>query len=193
MKTFREYLTESVKTYDYRIKIAGDLDQDTLTNLEKSLAKFDVIKLTKPKKTPVMKSPAGFPELANQEIHIMDATFNYPATPQEITEIWRHAGGDPNHIRILTKDYDDAADKLAAETEESPVLEKDFPAANAEQKAASKAHADAEVIANSATGAKFEVAGGKTPAATTTNQVPMGDKSPIGGTNKKPMPKSNAR
>ena len=193
MKKFAEYLTESVKTYDYRIKIAGDLDDDTLDQFEKCLAKFDVIKLTKPKKTPVQKSPAGFPELANQSINIMDATFNYPATPQELTELWKQCGGDPNHIRVLTAPYDDAANKTAANMETSPVLEKDLPAATADQKAASAAHADAAVIKNSAAGAKYSIAGGRTAPAETTNNLPMGVKSPIGGTNRKPVPKSNAR
>lgn len=194
MKTFREYLTESVKTYDYRIKIAGELNDQTLAAFEKALAKFDIIKLTKPKKTPVMKSPAGFPELANQEIHIMDATFNYPATAQEVTELWHRVGGDVNKFRMLTKGYDDSVDEQAAEMETSPLLDKDLPKQNAEQKMLSDAHANAEVvIKNSAEGAKFKIAGGSTPPAKTTNDLPMGDESPISGTNKIPTPKSSAR
>lgn len=193
MKNLQQYLTESAKNYEYRIKIAGDLDDDTVSALEKELARFDVIKLSKPKKTPVLKSPAGFPELQNQEIHIMDAVFNYPATPQEITDIWQRVGGNPNHIRIISKGFDDATNQVSAEAEESPVLEKDLPAANTEQKAASKAHADAAVIKNSAEGAKFTVAGGRTAPAQTTNDLPQGKKSPISGTNKLPTPRSAAR
>lgn len=194
MKTFREYLTESVKTYDYRIKIAGDIDDNILAAFEKSLAKYDVVKMTKPKKTPVMKSPAGFPELANQEIHIMDATFNYPATAQEVTELWHQLGGDPNKFRMLTKGYDNSMDFQADQMETSPLLDKDLPKQNAEQKSLSDAHADAElVIKNSAEGARFQVAGGKTPPAQTTNDLPMGNKSPISGTNRIPTPKSSAR
>lgn len=193
MKNFQQYLTESAKNYEYRIKIAGDLDDDAVSALEKELARFDVIKLSKPKKTPVLKSPAGFPELQNQEIHIMDAVFNYPATPQEITDIWQRVGGNPNHIRIISKGFDDATNQASEEAEESPVLEKDLPNTNANQKDASQAHADAAVIKNSAEGAKFTVAGGKTAPAQTTNDLPQGKKSPIGGTNKLPTPRSAAR
>lgn len=193
MKNFQQYLTESAKNYEYRIKIAGDLDDDAVSALEKELARFDVIKLSKPKKTPVLKSPAGFPELQNQEIHIMDAVFNYPATPQEITDIWQRVGGNPNHIRIISKGFDDATNQASEEAEESPVLEKDLPNANANQKDASQAHADAAVIKNSAEGAKFTVAGGKTAPAQTTNDLPQGKKSPISGTNKLPTPRSAAR
>lgn len=193
MKNFQQYLTESAKNYEYRIKIAGDLDDDAVSALEKELARFDVIKLSKPKKTPVLKSPAGFPELQNQEIHIMDAVFNYPATPQEITDIWQRVGGNPNHIRIISKGFDDATNQASEEAEESPVLEKDLPNTNANQKDASQAHADAAVIKNSAEGAKFTVAGGKTAPAQTTNDLPQGKKSPISGTNKLPTPRSAAR
>lgn len=194
MKSFKEYLTESVKNYEYRIKIAGDLDDETLAEFEKALSKYDVVKLSKPKKTPVMKSPAGFPELANQEIHIIDAVLKYPAGQQEIVELWHRLGGDPNKIRMMTKGYDDATNTQAANIEESPVLEKDFPADTAEQKELQDDYAavgvDKAVVKNSAEGAKFEIAGGKTPPAKTTNDLPMGDKSPIGGTNKIPTPAS---
>lgn len=197
MKSLKEYLTESVKTYDYRIKIAGDLDNDVLNAFEKGLAKFDVVKMSTPKKTPVVKSPAGFPELANQEIHIIDVTFNYPATAQEVTELWHRLGGDPNKFRMLTKGYDDAADEQAVKTEESPILEKDLPKTDAEQQELKKDYSavgkDKAVVKNSADGAKFTVAGGKTPPAKTTNDLPMGSKSPIPGTNKRPVPHSSAR
>lgn len=193
MKTLKEYLTESVKTYEYRIKIAGDLDDALLSEFEKKLAKFDLIKLTKPKKTPVMKSPAGFPELANQEIHIMDAAFNYPATFQEITEIWKQLGGNPNNIRMITQGYDDSVTAETEQQEQSPVLEKEYPAKNKQQSEAESAHADAAVVMNSAAGAKFVVAGGKTPPAMTTNDLPQGTHSPIEGKNKRPVPKSSAR
>jgi hypothetical protein len=193
MKTLKEYLIESTRTFDYRIKIAGELDDAVLAEFEKALSKFDVVKLSKPKKTPVLKSPAGFPELQNQEIHIMDAVFNYPATAQEITAIYHLLGGDPNHIRIITKDYDDSVSKTTAEVEQSPVLGKEFPADTKEQKQANGNYADPVVVKNSAIGAKFEVAGGKTAPAKTTNDLPMGVKSPIGGTNKIPTPKSSAR
>jgi hypothetical protein len=193
MKSFKEYITESARTFDYRIKIAGDLNTDVMDKFEKSLSKYEVEKLSKPKKTPVQKSPAGFPELANQEIHIMDAVFNYPATPQELTELWHQAGGDPNHIRIITRNFDDSVNQQNKEAEESPVLDKAFPGPTAEQKQAADSYANMGVLMNSALGAKFTVAGGKTARAETTNDLPVGKKSPIGGTNKIPTPKSSFR
>jgi len=49
MKTFVDYLTESKKTFDYRIRIAGELSSDQLKHLEDALAKYDPVSMTKPK------------------------------------------------------------------------------------------------------------------------------------------------
>ena len=34
MSTFATYLTESTKTYEYKVKIAGDIDKDFATRME---------------------------------------------------------------------------------------------------------------------------------------------------------------
>ena len=73
----------------------------------------------------------------------------------------------------------------------------DYPAPNKEQKALSKDYAtgpyDHAVVKN-AYKSDFTVAGGKTPPAVTSNEFPMGDKSPMGTTkNRLPAVRSNAR
>ena len=188
MKTLKEYLVESSHTFDYRIKIAGDLPPGVLDSLKKSLEKYSPSNISEPKKTPVQKSPAGFPELANQSVSIIDATFNYPATPQEITALWHQAGGNPNMIRIITKDYDDSVSDQTAKVEPSPILDKELPSADSEQKKASQTYSNSEVVGNSAEKVNFTVAGGKTSPAVTTNQLPINNKSPISGTNRIPRP-----
>ena len=42
MKSFKEYLTESKKTYDFRIKIAGDLPEGADKMMKTALEKFGV-------------------------------------------------------------------------------------------------------------------------------------------------------
>ena len=51
MGDFVKYLSESAKQYDYRIKIAGELDKDFNTKLEQGLQKFEVEKLSAGKST----------------------------------------------------------------------------------------------------------------------------------------------
>ena len=45
MSTFKDYLTESAKSYDYKIKVAGEIADDFGSKLESALAKFEVEKI----------------------------------------------------------------------------------------------------------------------------------------------------
>ena len=86
MSTFEQYLTESAKQYDYKIKVAGEISDDFGTRMETALAKYDVAKLSAGKKTPIQEHPLDFPQLKNQEVHIFDLTTNYPASAHELKE-----------------------------------------------------------------------------------------------------------
>ena len=86
MSTFKEYLTESAKSYDYKIKVAGQLEDGFATKMETALQKFEVAKMSAGKKTPIMTLPLDFPALSNEEVNIFDVTTNYPASPREMKE-----------------------------------------------------------------------------------------------------------
>jgi hypothetical protein len=86
MSTFKHYLTESVKSYDYKIKIAGDIDKDFATRMETALGKFEVAKMSAGKKTPIQSLPLDFPALSNEAVTIFDVTTNYPASVREMKE-----------------------------------------------------------------------------------------------------------
>lgn len=200
MKTFADYLIESRQTYDYRIKIAGDVSSEFIKELEQKLQQFDVIKLTAPKKTPVQKTLVDFPAFNNESMTFVDATFNYPATPPQITQIAQLLGLDPNRICIQDKKYADSidAERTKQDKENKNLLTNtDFPSPDAEQKELSDDYSAApdqhEVVVKNAYKSDFTVAGGRTPPAKTTNDYPMGVKSPIGGTNRIPTPRSSAR
>jgi|TARA_A100001011_G_scaffold345489_1_gene381238 hypothetical protein len=86
MSEFAKYLTESAKQYEYRIKIAGDIDKDFGTKLEQSLAKFEVAKMSAGKTTPIQEMPLDFPKLKNTQVTIFELTTNYPASVFEMHE-----------------------------------------------------------------------------------------------------------
>ena len=72
----------------------------------------------------------------------------------------------------------------------------DFPAPDAEQKALSKDYSapyDQHAVLKNAYRSDFTVAGGKTPPATTTNDLPMGDKSPMTDVKRPPKPATGAQ
>ena len=131
---------ESVRTYRYTIKIAGDVDKNFIDMFKHNLSKFDPIKIEEPKTTPVQKDPYGFPELQNESITIIKAEFKYPATEPMIQQIAQFLGHNINQVRVITSDYDDSinseADKYANEAGEAiltnPELQDDGGAANKE-------------------------------------------------------------
>ena len=86
MSTFKHYLTEATKTYEYKVKIAGDLDKDFTTRMETALGKFEVAKCSAGKKTPIQSLPLDFPALSNEAVTIYDVSTNYPASVREMKE-----------------------------------------------------------------------------------------------------------
>jgi len=86
MSTFKDYLTEAVKSYDYKIKVAGapnDIDKNAL---ETALQKFDLAKMSAGKSTPIQSLPLDFPSLKNEQVTIFDVTTNYPESPRVMQE-----------------------------------------------------------------------------------------------------------
>jgi len=194
MKSFAEYLVETRQTFDYRIKIAGDVDKDTINELEKKLQQFDVVKMTDPKTTPVMKTLPDFPDMENDRCTHFDVTFNYPATDPQIKQIAKLLNLDPNRMIIQQRDYADRLDAERAryEAQPNPVLGADYQKNTQEQeelKADYGADPDKhDVVVKNEYRSDFTVAGGKTPKAKTTSDYPEQTKSPITGTNKIPNP-----
>ena len=86
MSTFTQYLTEAAKSYDYKIKVAGNIDKDFASKMEIALAKFEVAKMSAGKKTPIMTLPLDFPMLSNESVTIYDVTTNYPASSNVMKE-----------------------------------------------------------------------------------------------------------
>ena len=86
MSTFTKYLTEAAKSYDYKIKVAGDIGKDFGTRMETCLQKFEVAKMSAGKKTPIQSLPLDFPALSNESVTIFDVTTNYPTSVREMQE-----------------------------------------------------------------------------------------------------------
>jgi hypothetical protein len=198
MKKFQEYLAESQRTYNYRIKIVGDVASDFVKMLEEKLKQFDPVKVSAVKKTPIQLKPADFPACANESVSSMDCEFRYPAIEPQIQQIAQLLGLDPNRIRMLTVPYEDSMidEKEKVEDQNKDLLtDTDYPAPDAEQKALSKDYSAAphdHAVLKNAYKSDFTVAGGKTPPAKTTNDLPMGTSSPMTKVKRPPRPATGA-
>ena len=194
MKKFQEYLAESERTYNYRIKIVGDTPSGFLKDLEEKLKQFDIVKISAPKTTPVQAKPADFPAFDNDRVTHVDVEFRYPAIEPQIKQLAQLLMFDPNRIRMLTTPYEDSMDSERAKIEEQNkdlLTDTDFPAPNKEQKALYKDYSteyNNHAVLKNAYRSDFTVAGGKTPVAKTTNDLPMGKNSPMSKIKLPPKP-----
>jgi hypothetical protein len=198
MKNFQQYLAESERTYNYRIKIVGDVAPDFIKQLEDKLKQFDIVKITKPKTTPVQLKPADFPAHSNDSVTSMDVEFRYPAIEPQIKQIAQLLFMDPNRIIMLTTPHEDSLDSERNKVEDQNkdlLTDTDYPAPDAEQKALSKDYSapyDQHAVLKNAYRSEFTIAGGKTPPAETTNDLPMGNSSPMTKVKRPPRPATGA-
>jgi len=86
MKSFKNYLAESKKQYDFRIKIAGDLSTEQESLLKSSLDRFQISEFKKTGKTPIQELPLDFPQIKNCEVNIYEVVLDYPTTQLELIE-----------------------------------------------------------------------------------------------------------
>jgi hypothetical protein len=198
MKTFQQYLVENERTYDYRIKVVGDTPADFWNELEKKLAQFDIVKMTKPRSTPVVPTLKDFPEHKNQSVTMVDVSFRYPAIEPQLQQISQLLGVQPTCVRLCTQAYADSMEQEMTEIESQNkdlLTDTDYPAPNAEQKALSQDYSadpyEHSVLKN-AYRSEFTIAGGKTPPAETTNDLPQGVKSPMTKIVRPPRPATGA-
>ena len=193
MKTFQQYLSESAQTHDYRIKIVGDVPADFVKQFRDQLKKFDPATVGEVKTTPVMSQHQDFPAYPNQSVSMMDVSFRYPATQPQIAQMAQLLGLDPDRICVQQKNYaDDMDQELLGLQQQKDLLVSDSPQDDQKQREAKKDYAavgiDKQVVKNSAADATWTVAGGKTPPAETTNDLPQGVRSPMTIIKRPPRP-----
>ena len=149
MSTFTQYLAESSKSYDYKVKVAGAISDDFASRMETALAKFEVAKMSAGKKTPIMTMPLDFPHLSNEEVTIFDVTTNYPASSGVMKEYLSDLLG-VNASKIVvrkpgepTEEYQDnmqVAQKSEYANKLMDIEYKDAPKVNAEDFHSTKAN-----------------------------------------------------
>lgn len=100
MKTFKDYLTESKKAYNFKIKVAGDLPESFQERLKEMLERCKVAKFEKLSTTPIQALPLDFPGMTNCEVTIFEVICEYPITAPEIANEVRTLGLDEDRFRV---------------------------------------------------------------------------------------------
>ena len=173
MRSLKHYIMESVHTYDYTIKIAGEVDKNFLDLFTYNLNKFDPVEISDPKSLPIQKDPYGFPNLSNEPVTIIKAKFRYPTNEPIIQQLAQLLGYNINMVRVVKTSYDDSInnemDEYANQMKHSPVLNHEEMEEESGAKAAAKAYGDSYLssIKDQAKDSKIDIpyAGKKTPDA----------------------------
>ena len=187
MKSFRTYLTESHKTFDFRIRLACELPDDLVGKIKTVLEAYKLESITKPKRLPIQENPE-FPNMGPVEIHVMEASFHYPCNDEQVrTLIAERAGINLACIKVTPKN---SPYEAAKEGKEQSNLNGDVVLTKEEmttEAAPKDLVGDARVpnlIKELEDTRKYQyedAAGGNSPVAKTTNDLPVGKTSPLGG------------
>lgn len=103
MKSFKEYLVESIdeKKYTFKLKVAGDIPEHFEDTVKLALDKYKITNFSKGKTTPIQAKLPDFPTLENQPITVFDIELDYPTTSQVLTSyISEHTGVDPCCVKV---------------------------------------------------------------------------------------------
>jgi len=205
MRSLKQYIMESVHTYNYTIKIAGTIDKNFIDMFKYNLKKFDPVEIGEPKSTPIQKSPYGFPNLENESVTLIKVEFRYPATEPMVQQLAQLCGYNVNMVRMISTDFDDSIDSEQAgyenEMSHSPLLNHTELEEQPDAKEASKAYGDSylQSIKDQAKESKIDIlyAGTRTkdafdPFKPYLDDKKMGDKSPMSTIKMPPKPKTGS-
>jgi hypothetical protein len=197
---------ESVHTYNYTIKIAGQVDKNFLDMFKYNLNKFDPVNIGEPKSTPIQKDPYGFPNLSNQSVTIIKAEFRYPATEPMIQQIAQLLGYQVDMVRVVSSNFDDSINSEMTgyenEMSHTPLLNHTELEEQPGAKAANKAYGDSylQSIKDQTKDSMINIpyAGKETPDSFDPfkpylDDKKMGDKSPMSTITRPAKPATGAR
>jgi len=174
MKSYVQYLTDNEKKYGFRAKIATEVTKESMEKLQKVLARWNLEAISEPKSLPVSEDHTGFGHLKATELYIIDMVVNYPCTPAEMQAAIHEATNIPfSHIMVITPNQEILAAPILPENEGKTILDTPYPEQKAPQLLADLANAlKVKTIEH-----PFAV---KPVKGHTTNELPQGDKSPVG-------------
>jgi len=197
MKSFRQYLTESAREYNFIIKLASKPESDLEDRIENAMKRYGLLSMSHAKSEPVRIENNAFPLLSNPEVYSIEVQCEYPVTSELLRNAVHELGVPLGLVSVFNKDH---ADDMSREekaiqdhgSKGGSALLRDLETVKIKDPVYGSDY-NSKLVKNSVTKAGGKVAGapGK---AQTTNELPQGKKSAMGSTPvKKPVPKSFAR
>lgn len=187
MKSFKDYLTESKRTYDFKVKIAGEFTTEQEEALKTLLDKYQVVGFKKAAKTPVQALPLDFPRITNAEVNVFEVSLDYPVASHEL-QYYLGNGLHINEQAIVVRRPGEPSEEYQepSNPHEGALLTdgeyKEAASIDSTQYYGDKYNASFVKALNDDLKAKREERGEKIPtegAGQTTNDLPQGTKSPF--------------
>lgn len=191
MKTFKSYLMESSGTYDFKVKIACDIDDKDITKIKTALEEFKVSNFKKTSSLPIQETPE-FPQLGPVEVEIYEVSLEYPVNAEKLHTTIMHCGCvKPGCLKVIsaTNPYNAILDGLEVSNVGSEqgqaVLAQEEMKTEKPQAISGQDYLDnmPSLIKELQAARKYEypdAAGGKTTAAKTSGMAPEQNMSPVG-------------
>jgi hypothetical protein len=179
MKTYTNYLAQSKKTYQFRVKVAGDYTEKLQERIQSALDAFSVASVGKIKRLPIQEY-AEFPQMGNVEIHVIEVELDYPTNPPQLTQLIHERVGIPIQCLSVRTALEDAEAIAAMPTPrkkaalETPELE-EAPGGQALVGQARRDSLLKELMTR-----EYEFAAKSEADKKTTNELPQGNTSPVG-------------
>ena len=128
MKTYKEYLAESKRTFSYRVRIADcDMNPDLQEKIEVALAAFKLRDISKPKSMPITRY-REFAALGPVGCHQFEIVLDYPCRPDQVQQTIANGTGIPVQ-RVFANDLmaDEMQPDPTSQWQEGPILTKELP------------------------------------------------------------------
>ena len=127
MKTFKDYLAEAVKEYTFKVKIAGILEDEHLSSMERALSRYNVVKMSSPKKTIMQEHPLDFPaDVTNTEVTMFEVTTSLPVSYDTVARQISDHTGIPFSSVVVTHEGMPLEQEQAKEIEKAKAKPEDY-------------------------------------------------------------------
>lgn len=124
---FKEYLAESQKVYNYRIKTASPLTSEIVAQIASYLAKFRLLSISKPTRSMLQKNPLDFSDLQNVEVYMIDVATTLPCSSYIMQQDIRNIMNIPEKyvvVRCENEPIEIEGNRLAQERELKDLADK---------------------------------------------------------------------
>jgi hypothetical protein len=208
MRTFLQHLSEVQKTYDFRVKLANIDPEKCMERLKTALETWQLREISAVKRLPIKENVIEFPSFGPTEVYQFDVSLAYPCIDAQLRQlIAERCNMLASAVYIVPTNHPEEQRRnnensdLREYVQGESVIDKPFPEANAEQKAASKAYSGAESILKdlkqvTPANDRFTIAGNdhtvggqaQSSYGKTSNSIAQGKDTPMTKQNKIPNP-----